>query len=231
MLMMMTMMMMTMMNDNDDDSSGGVRLTLQSVWDSSLRSIVDVPADSTVRDAVRLSDIPRGDCFDVYTRTGEKVSDCKSSDCTDDTLFVSHPRVSSGASEIEIDLDPADDVIPRHEPMTKSVTFVSAYDPAVRHEVVPQPGQSVRDAAHMAGLAPRDGSGWTVYDAVGTEVDQRPSEDLVGDVLYVGRRAVAAGGIRLPRGPASNFVIPLNIMNNARFNYILFRSNDDFEEI
>ena len=46
----------------------------------------------------------------------------------------------------------------------------------------------------MAGLAPRDGSGWTVYDAVGIEVDQRPSDEMIGDVLYVGMRAVAAGG-------------------------------------
>jgi len=193
MLMMMTMMMMTMMNDDGEDCSESVELELQSVLDASKRATVSAPPDVTVREVAEKSGLPLGDSFEVYNRVGGVVTDRSASDCDGDTLWVGPKVVRGCGTEIEIELDPEDDVVPRHEPMTKSVTFVSAYDPAVRHEVVPQPGQSVRDAAQMAGLAPRDGSGWTVYDAVGIEVDQRASEDLIGDVLYVGRRAVAAG--------------------------------------
>ena len=231
MLMMMTMMMTMMtMNDDGEDCSDGVELELQSVMDASKRVTVSVPPDATLGDAAEKSSLILWDSFEVYNRVGNVVTDQRSSDHGDDTLWVGPPAVCGGATEIEIELDPEDDVVPRHEPMTKSVTFVSAYDPAVRHEVVPQPGQSVRDAAQMAGLAPRDGSGWTVYDAVGMEFDQRASEDLIGDVLYVGRRAVAAGcgsNDLGPKGPwtnrltnrlmsLENFPSPRNLFDSIR---------------
>ena len=55
----------------------------------------------------------------------------------------------------------------------------------------------MRDAAAMAGLAPRDGSGWDVFDALAEEVGDRVATELIGEVLYVGPRAVAAGGVNL----------------------------------
>tara|TARA_B100001142_G_scaffold214805_1_gene212896 strand:- start:7629 stop:8369 length:741 start_codon:yes stop_codon:yes gene_type:complete len=197
MMLMMTMMMtMMMMNDERGGQGKSVELDLRSVYDVSEPARVRVPSDSTLIEAVEMSNVSPVDILglEVFTRSGEKVSHYKSKDYVGRVLLVGPAAITAEASEIEIRLDPEDDVEPRHEPMTKSVTFVSAYDPSVRHEVVPQPGQSIRDAAQMAGLAPRDGSGWTVYDAVGIEVDQRPSDEMIGDVLYVGMRAVAAGG-------------------------------------
>ena len=79
----------------------------------------------------------------------------------------------------------------------KAVTFVSAYDSTVRHEVIPQDRQSVRDAAAMAGLAPRDGSSWEVYNALGTEVGDRVATEMKGEVLYVGPKAIEAGALNL----------------------------------
>ena len=49
----------------------------------------------------------------------------------------------------------------------------------------------------MAGLAPRDGSGWEVFDALGVVVGDRVATELTGEVLYVGPRAIEAGGVNL----------------------------------
>ena len=226
MLMMMTMMMMTMMNDDSEDCSESVELELHSVMGASKSVPVSVPPDATLGVAAEKSGLPLGDSFEVYNRVGNVVTDRSASEYGGDALWVGPKAVCGRATEIEIELDPEDDIVPRHDPMTKSVTFVSAYDPAVRHEIVPQAGQSVRDAAQMAGLAPRDGSGWTVYDAVGMEVDQRPSEDLIGDVLYVGRRAVAAGfgsndlGLK---GPWTNRSVANSPSPRNLFNGVLMR--------
>ena len=97
----------------------------------------------------------------------------------------------------EFVLEPEPDVSVAEGPPVgpKAVTFVSAYDASVRHEVVPQDRQSVRGAASMAGLAPRDGSSWQVYDALGTEVGDRVANDMTGEVLYVGPQAIEAGAL------------------------------------
>jgi len=240
MMLMMTMMMaMMMMNGERGGSGKSVELDLRSVYDVSERALVQAPSDSTLIEAVELTNMSpvnsRG--LDVYTMTGKRVSDEKSGDYVGCVLYVGPKAISAEASQIEIELDPQDDVVPRHEPMTKAVTFVSAYDPSVRHEVVPQSGQSIREAAQMAGLAPRDGSGWTVYDAVGIEVDQRPSEEMIGDVLYVGMRAVAAGaynGDKRGRGMGINdpiccnyndgsMILPLNLTG---WQNLFFLQND-----
>ena len=54
---------------------------------------------------------------------------------------------------------------------------------------------ALRAAASMAGLAPRDGSSWQVYDALGTEVGDRIANDMTGEILYVGPQAIQAGSL------------------------------------
>ena len=82
----------------------------------------------------------------------------------------------------------------------KTLVFVSTFDPSARVEVIPTQGQTVRGAAEVSGLTARDGSAWTVYDAIGVEVAHLPSFDVIGDVLYVGPAAISAGG-PLDTGP------------------------------
>ena len=73
--------------------------------------------------------------------------------------------------------------------------FVSAFNPDVRNAVIPTDDQTAREAAEMAGLAPRDGSAWEVYDALGDIVADRAATELVGQSLYVGPPAIAAGSV------------------------------------
>ena len=95
--------------------------------------------------------------------------------------------------EDELIIDPeAEDDEPSEHP-TKTLVFVSTFDPSARVEVIPTQGQTVRDAAEVSGLTARDGSAWTVFDALGVEVAHLPSFDMIGDVLYVGPAAVSAG--------------------------------------
>ena len=93
--------------------------------------------------------------------------------------------------ELIIDIE-ADTDEPNDHP-TKTLVFVSTFDPSSRVEVIPMEGQTVRQAAEVSGLTARDGSAWTVYDSLGVEISHMPSFDMIGDVLYVGPAAVSAG--------------------------------------
>ena len=93
--------------------------------------------------------------------------------------------------ELVIDIT-ADGDEPAEHP-TKTLAFVSTFDPSARVEVIPTRGQTVREAAGVSGLTARDGSAWTVYDDLGVEVAHLPSFDMIGDVLYVGPAAISAG--------------------------------------
>ena len=96
--------------------------------------------------------------------------------------------------ELIIDIT-ADGDVPAEHP-TKTLVFVSTFDTSSRVEVIPTNGQTVREAADVSGLCPRDGSAWSVYDAVGVEVGHLPSFDMIGQALYVGPQAISAGDKR-----------------------------------
>ena len=72
----------------------------------------------------------------------------------------------------------------------KAIHFVHSIDPGVRNDVVPGDGQTVRQAAEVAGLAPRDGSEWEVFDSLGNVVDDVRASDMIGELLYVGPKAI-----------------------------------------
>ena len=132
------------------DPNRMVQLTLSNVVDQTQKIRVEVPAGTSVAQAARDAGIAPKGSFDVFTPGGEAVTKASVDQHHDAVLYVGPQKVAGG------------------QPVgPKTVVFVSSYDPDVRHEVVPQEGQSVKDAAKMAGLAPRDGSGWEVFDAIG----------------------------------------------------------------
>jgi len=101
-------------------------------------------------------------------------------------------------TEDELIIDPEAETDELSEHPTKTLVFVSTFDPSARVEVIPTSDQTVRDAAEVSGLTARDGSAWTVYDALGVEVAHLPSFDMIGDVLYVGPEAISAGSVAEP---------------------------------
>ena len=76
MLMMTMMMTMMMMNDERGGQGKSVELDLRSVYDVSEPAQVRVPSDSTLIEAVEMSNVSPVDILglEVFTRSGEKVS-------------------------------------------------------------------------------------------------------------------------------------------------------------
>ena len=186
---------MSRMRGNDEGRM--VRLTLSNAVDQTQKILVEVPAGTSVAQAARDAGIAPQGSFDVFTPGGEAVTQASVDQHRDAVLYVGPQKVAGGAEEFLLEPEPGVEVADGPPVGPKTVVFVSAYDSTVRHEVAPQEGQSVRDAATMAGLAPRDGSGWEVFDALGVKVGDRVATELTGEVLYVGPKAIDAGGVNL----------------------------------
>jgi hypothetical protein len=174
-----------------------VQLTLSNAVDQTQKIVVEVPAGTSVAQAARDAGIAPQGSFDVFTPGGEAVTQASVDQHRDAVLYVGPQKVAGGAEEFVLEPEPGVEVADGPPAGPKTVVFVSTYDSTVRHEVVPQEGQNARDAATMAGLAPRDGSGWEVFDALGVVVGDRVATELTGEVLYVGPRAIEAGGVNL----------------------------------
>jgi hypothetical protein len=183
-----------MSQSREKDEDRMVQLTLSNAVDQTQKIRVEVPAGTTVAQAARDAGIAPKGSFDVFTPGGEAVTGTSVDQHRNAVLYIGPQKVAGGAEEFILEPEPGVEVVAGPPVGPKAVVFVSSYDSSVRHDVVPQEGQSVRDAARMAGLAPRDGSGWEVFDAVGVEVGNRAAMELTGEVLYVGPRAIEAGG-------------------------------------
>ena len=174
------------MNRARQEEQGGrtVMLTLRNAVDQTRKVAVEVPTGSTVRDAAIGAGIAQGESFDVFTAEGRAVTREDVDDHGDAVLYVGPQKVAGGA--MQLDEEPG-----------KAIQFVSVYDHQVRSDVVPGDGQTVRQAAEVAGLAPRDGSQWQVFDDLGVVVDEIPAGDMVGEQLYVGPEAIEAGSVSM----------------------------------
>ena len=161
-----------------------VMLTLRNAVDQTRKVAIEVPAGSTVRDAAIEAGIVQGESFDVFTAEGRTVTRDSVEDHGDDVLYVGPQKVAGGAMEV--------DEVPR-----KAIHFAHSIDPSVRSDVVPGDGQTVRQAAEVAGLSPRDGSPWDVFDYLGNVVNDLPAADMIGESLYVGPEAIKAGAMAL----------------------------------
>ncbi len=194
-----------MSRTRDNDGGRMVQLTLSNAVDQTQKIVVEVPAGTSVAQAARDAGIAPQGSFDVFTPGGEAVTQASVDQHRDAVLYVGPQKVAGGdAFTPEFDdegfiLEPEPGVEVAEGPPAgpKTITFVSVWDSTARHEVVPQGGQNARDAATMAGLAPRDGSGWEVFTAMGVEVGDQVATELTGEVLYVGPRAIEAGGVNL----------------------------------
>ena len=186
-----------MSRSREKDEDKMVQLTLSNAVDQTQKIRVEVPVGTTVAQAARDAGIAPKGSFDVFTPGGEAVTGTSVDLHRNAVLYIGPQKVAGGAEEFILEPEPGVDVVAGPPAGPKSVVFVSSYDSSIRHDVVPQERQSVRDAARMAGLAPRDGSGWEVFDALGTEVGNRVAMELTGEVLYVGPRAIEAGSIDL----------------------------------
>ncbi len=167
-----------------DQADRTVMLTLRNAVDQTRKVAVEVPAGSTVRDAAIAAEIVQGESFDVFTAEGRAVTRDPVDDHGEAVLYVGPQKVAGGAMQLD------------DEPR-KEIQFVSVYDHQVLNDVVPSDGQTVRQAAEVAGLTPRDGSQWQVFDGLGVVVDELPAAEMIGERLYVGPEAIEAGSVAM----------------------------------
>ncbi len=175
---------------NRENEENTVMLTLSNSMDQTRKIRIEVPEGSTVKQAATEAGIFPDGAFDVYTAEGDTVTNERVDVHREATLYVGVQKVAGG-NEPELQLDPVNNP-------PKTIMFVSAFDPTVRNAVVPTDDQTAREAAEMAGLAPRDGSAWQVYDWEGEIVADRQASELAGQTLYVGVPAIAAGSVSVP---------------------------------
>ncbi len=186
-----------------------VMLTLRNAVDQTRKVAIEVPAGSTVRDAVIEAEIAQGESFDVFTAEGRTVTRDSVEDHGDGVLYVGPQNVAGGAMEV--------DEVPR-----KAIHFAHSIDPSVRSDVIPGDGQTVRQAAEVAGLTPRDGSPWDVFDYLGNVVNDLPAADMIGESLYVGPESFRAGAMALSEpmeAPWSKAGLDNHEINKAKIFY------------
>jgi|TARA_B110000263_G_scaffold238880_1_gene240552 hypothetical protein len=173
-----------------------IQLTMSNAVDQTKKIRIEVPAGTSIAQAAKDSGIAPKGAFDVFTPGGEAVTQMSVDRHRDAVLYIGPQKVAGGANdEFILDPEPGDEIEDGPQMGPKFICFTSAYDPTVRHDVVPQDDQTVKQAAQMAGMGPRDQSAWSVFDADGTTVDNQPASELTGEVLYVGPTAIDAGAI------------------------------------
>lgn len=169
-----------------------VQLTLSSSLDQTHKIRVEVPVGTTIKQAAKNSGFAPNGLFDVFTPTGQVVTDKSVKDFSNKTLYIGVKKVAGG-NDIDIILDQDPDTIYHTEPPKKAITFISAFDASVRHEIIPSGGQTLRQAAEMAGLAPRDGTNWAVFDGESKLMNDEPAENMHGQSFYVAPTVIEAG--------------------------------------
>ena len=184
------------MKNRSNDAQRMIQLTLSNAVDQTQKIRVEVPMGTNIKQATEDAGLAPSSTFDVFTAEGEVVTAHPVDQYSDNTLYVGPQKVAGGAwGDEDFELKPEDGVQTLTEPPEKAIVFTSAFDSTIRNEVVPQPDQTVKAAAQMAGLAPRDGSAWQVFDAIGEIVEDRPAQEYAGDLLYVGPQAIVGGGV------------------------------------
>ena len=154
-----------------------VQFTLSSAIDQTHKIRLEVPKGTSIQEAAKKSGIAPSGKFDVFTASGSVVSNKNVNQFNNETLYVGMQKVAGG-NDIEIILDSEPGVIYRNEPPKKSITFISVFDQSVRHEVVPADNQTLRQAAEMAGLAPRDDTDWAVFTGDSRQVNDMKAEEM-----------------------------------------------------
>ena len=133
------------------DPNRMVQLTLSNAVDQTQKIRVEVPAGTSVAQAARDAGIAPKGSFDVFTPGGEAVTKASVDQHRDAVLYVGPQKVAGGVGEFVLEPEPGVEVAGGQPVGPKAVVFVSSCDPDVRHEVVPQEGQSVKDAAKLDG--------------------------------------------------------------------------------
>jgi hypothetical protein len=187
---------MTIQNDKKGTVGQTIQLTVASTTDQTQKVRVEVPPGTSVMDAVRKAGLADGQ-VDVFDSMGQVVTRSQADALGNQTVYVGPKRVAGGGDDwelVDIDLDD----LANHG--AKPITFASVLNEEVRAEIVPENQETLRQCGQRSGLAPRDGSGWAVYDDMGFEVSDQIAKDSGAKTVWIGPKAIDAGSMDITPG-------------------------------
>tara|TARA_B100002052_G_scaffold295808_1_gene323009 strand:- start:294 stop:1214 length:921 start_codon:yes stop_codon:yes gene_type:complete len=180
---------MAIQNDKKGTLGQTIQITVASTTDQTQKVRVEVPSGTSVMDAVRKAGIADGQ-VDVFDSMGQVVTRDRADTLSDQTVYVGPKRVAGGNDNWELEDIDLDDLVNQG---TKPITFASVLNEEIRAEIVPENGETLRQCGQRSGLAPRDGSGWAVYDDMGFEVSDQVAKDSGVNTVWIGPKAIDAG--------------------------------------
>ena len=187
---------MAIQNDKKGTLGQTIQLTVASTTDQTQKVRVEVPSGTSVMDAVRKAGLADGQ-VDVFDSMGQVITRNQADALSNQTVYVGPKRVAGGNGNWELEDISLDDLANQG---TKPITFASVLNEEVRAEIVPENGETLRQCGQRSGLAPRDGSGWAVYDDMGFEVSDQIAKDSGARTVWIGPKAIDAGGMDLTPG-------------------------------
>ena len=187
---------MAIQNDKKGTLGQTIQITVASTTDQTQKVRVEVPSGTSVMDAVRKAGIADGQ-VDVFDSMGQVVTRDRADTLSDQTVYVGPKRVAGGNDNWELEDIDLDDLVNQG---TKPITFASVLNEEIRAEIVPENGETLRQCGQRSGLAPRDGSGWAVYDDMGFEVSDQVAKDSGVNTVWIGPKAIDAGRMDLTPG-------------------------------
>ena len=180
---------MAIQNDKKGTLGQTIQLTVASTTDQTQKVRVEVPSGTSVMDAVRKAGLADGQ-VDVFDSMGQVITRNQADALSNQTVYVGPKRVAGGNGNWELEDISLDDLANQG---TKPITFASVLNEEVRAEIVPENGETLRQCGQRSGLAPRDGSGWAVYDDMGFEVSDQIAKDSGARTVWIGPKAIDAG--------------------------------------
>jgi len=195
-----------------------IPLTVANTLDQSQKQRVEIPQNSSLKQAVQdLKLAPKGQ-FDIYDATGSVISDNNAAGHRDSTIYVGVAKVAGG-SGIEFDDDWDEGIDLDEIPMIAHLT-VRTLDQEL-HKLIPKPGETIMQVVDRGGLLPRDGTKMVLHDNNQENVSNSIAKEMIGRSFTLVRERVRAGAGGIPRERMNELKVeypsirPVRIHTNA----------------
>ena len=190
-----------------------IPLTVANTLDQSQKQRVEVPQNATLKQAVQdMKLAPKGQ-FDIYDAMGSVISNNNAAAHRDSTIYVGVAKVAGGAG-IEFD-DDWDEGVDLDEIPNKQAHLTLIMQDGSRHNINPQPGETVMQVVERAGLRPRDGSPMEVRDNHQEVVSNLMANDMIGRSFFVVPQRIPGGGRRMTRMKDHPALVPQEIIDQT----------------
>ena len=169
-----------------------IPLTVANTLDQSQKKRVEVPQNASLKQAIQdMKLAPKGQ-FDIYDATGSVISNSNAAAHRDSTIYVGVAKVAGGAG-IEFD-DDWDEGVDFDDIPIKEAHLTLIMQDGARHNINPQPRETVMQVVERAGLKPRDGSPLEVRDNHQEVVSNLIASDMIGRSFFVVPQRIPGGG-------------------------------------